>query len=73
MQPEMEYTPESSNVEEIGYDADAEEVWVRFRNGGRLYKYSNVPPVVWDEFRVASSKGTFVNRVLKPSYPDTRM
>lgn len=34
--PAVEPTPESSSVEEIGYDADAEEVWVRFRNAGAL-------------------------------------
>lgn len=68
MQPEMEHTPESSNVEEIGYDADAEEVWVRFKGSG-FYVYSGVPAVVWEDFRAASSKGGFVNEVLKPSYP----
>jgi hypothetical protein len=68
MQPEMEPTPESSNVEEIGYDADAEEVWVRFRGSG-FYVYSGVPAVVWEDFRAAPSKGSFVNAVLKPTYP----
>ena len=72
MQPDMEYTPESSNVEEIGYDADAEDVWVRFRGSG-LYVYSGVPTVVWEDFRAAPSKGGFVNDVLKPGYPFHRM
>jgi len=67
MQPEMERTPESSTVEEIGYDPDAEEVWVRFSGSG-LYVYSAVPAVVWEDLRSASSKGGFVNSVLKPSY-----
>ena len=48
MGPEMEPTPESSSIEEIGYDADAEEVWVRFGGSG-LYAYSGVPEVVWDD------------------------
>ncbi len=68
MQPDMEPTPESSNVEEIGYDADAEEVWVRFRGSG-CYVYSGVPAVVYEDFCAAPSKGSFVNQVLKPAYP----
>ena len=71
MQPEMEYTPESESVEEIGYDADGEEVWVRFKRSG-LYVYSGVPSIVWEDFRAAPSKGRFVNEVLKPSYPYRR-
>ncbi len=67
MEPPMKLTPESSNVEAIGYDETLEEVWVRF-DGGRTYAYENVPPTVWSDFESAASKGTFVNQVLKPSY-----
>jgi KTSC domain len=73
MGPNMEPTPESSSVEEIGYDADAEEVWVRFRDSGGLYAYLGVPPVVWDDFRGSASKGGFVNDVLKRTYPFRRV
>jgi hypothetical protein len=65
--PEMIPTPESSSVEEMGYDAEAEEVYVRYRQGG-LYAYIGVPGVVWEELLRAPSKGTFVNQVLK-GYP----
>lgn len=64
MTPEMIPTPDSSSVEEIGYDAEAEEVFVRYREGG-LYAYIGVPTVVWDELRAAPSTGTYVNRVIK--------
>ncbi len=67
MIPEMLPTPESTSVVEIGYDDQAEEVWVTFDKSG-TYIYSQVPQVVWDEFRSASSKGNFVNTVLKPAY-----
>jgi hypothetical protein len=60
-------TPDSSSVEEIGYDADAEEVYVRYRSGG-LYAYLGVPAVVWEELRAAPSTGTFVNHIIK-GYP----
>jgi KTSC domain len=68
--PEMIPTPESSSIEEIGYDADAEEVYVRYRPGG-LYAYLGVPGVVWEELLAAPSKGTYVNEVIK-GYPYRR-
>lgn len=71
MTPDMQPTPESSSVAEIGYDEQAEEVWVTFVQSG-TYVYSQVPQVVWDEFCAAASKGAFVNSVLKPGYPYRR-
>jgi hypothetical protein len=65
--PEMIPTPDSTSVEEIGYDVDAEEVLVRYKSGG-LYAYIGVPAVVWEELRAAPSTGTFVNQVIK-GYP----
>lgn len=64
MTPEMIPTPGSTSVEEIGYDAEAEEVFVRYRSGG-LYAYLGVPATVWEELRAARSTGSFVNQVLK--------
>jgi hypothetical protein len=58
---------DSSNIEALGYDADAQEVWVWFR-GGRLYIYIQVPQEVYDDFYAAPSKGSFLNRVLKPNF-----
>jgi KTSC domain len=67
---EMLLTPGSSSIEEIGYDAEAEELFVRYMSG-RLYAYLGVPAVVWDQLRAAPSTGTFVNRVIK-GYPYRR-
>jgi hypothetical protein len=72
MGPEMYPTPESSNIAEIGYDDDAAEAWVRFHSS-HVYAYFPVPPVVWEEFRSAGSKGRFLNEVLKPSYACRRV
>jgi hypothetical protein len=71
MEPEMHPTPGSSSIAEIGYDDVNEEVWVRFSKSG-LYIYSSVPPVVWEEFLSAPSKGSYVNQVLRPGYPYRR-
>lgn len=67
MIPEMESVV-SSNVAAIGYDADAEEVYVEFIESG-LYAYSGVSLPVFQDFQAAPSKGGFVNQVLKPGYP----
>lgn len=63
----MEPTPQSESVAEIGYDDVNQEVWVTFRTGAS-YVYSNVPAPVWEELRAAPSTGSAVNQVLKPGY-----
>ncbi|MDQ3936540.1 MAG: KTSC domain-containing protein [Actinomycetota bacterium] len=57
----------SEAVARIGYDEEAQEVYVEF-NSGRTYAYMDVPAPVWQDFETADSKGGFVNRVLKPNY-----
>lgn len=44
------------NVAAIGYDEDAEEVYVEFLNSG-LYAYSGVPLPVFQEFETAPKQG----------------
>lgn len=55
---------DSSNVDQIGYDADAGEVHVIFKSG-RHYIYSGVSSETWEQFKDAPSKGTFVNQEFK--------
>ncbi len=64
--PEMHYV-DSSNVEAIGYDSDAQELHVQFLKSG-TYVYYNVEEWVFDEFMQADSKGTYLNAKIKPSY-----
>ena len=65
---EMNYV-DSSNIEAIGYDADLQELHVRFLGSG-LYVYKNVPSDVFDQIMNAESKGSFLNREIKPVYTD---
>ncbi len=58
---------QSSNVSEISYDPDTQELLVRFVNGS-LYKYLEVPENVYKSFLHAPSKGKFVNNRLKNRY-----
>ena len=63
---EMNYV-DSSNIEQIGHDGDAQELYVRFLSGA-LYVYSGVPQEVFDELMAAPSKGSYLNRAVKGVY-----
>jgi hypothetical protein len=63
-------TVRSSWIAAIGYDDDAEAVYVELIDGG-TYVYEQVPQVIWRAFTAADSKGRFVNAVLKPYFPHT--
>lgn len=65
---EMTYV-DSSNIDQIGYDETESEVHVIFKKSG-CYVYSEVNPEVWESFRNADSKGTFLNEEFKKkAYP----
>lgn len=64
--PDME-SVDSSNVHRIGYDSATEELYVEFSNG-RIYVYSAVPQSTYDELLAADSKGSYMNREIKPNY-----
>ena len=64
--PEMTYV-DSSNVEAIGYDNDAQELHVQFVHGTE-YIYYGVPREIFDQFMTAPSKGSFLNREIKNVY-----
>ena len=66
------YYVDSSNVEAIGHDQIAQELHVRFLSGD-TYVYHGVPQEVYDELMAAPSKGSYLNRVIKPNYGYTKM
>ena len=63
---EMIYV-DSSNIEAIGYDNDAQELHVRFLSG-TSYIYHGVPRQIFDDLMQAPSKGSFLNREVKGVY-----
>ncbi|MCU1526885.1 MAG: hypothetical protein JWP75_648 [Frondihabitans sp.] len=66
MSPDM--TPvDSSNIVQVGYDPATQELYVEFLDG-RTYVYSPVPDVTYDEFMNADSKGSYLNREIKPNF-----
>lgn len=61
--PEM-IPVDSSNVKSIGYDEDTQELFVAFLNNS-TYKYMDVPPEIFEEFKEADSAGKFLYRRIK--------
>ena len=57
---------ESTSIELVGYDEDAQELFVRFRNRGRTYVYFDVPPEAYAALLEAASKGRYLNFEIKP-------
>lgn len=67
---EMNYV-DSSNIEAIGHDNDAQELHVRFLSGA-TYVYHGVPKEVYENLMAAPSKGSFLNREIKRVYEFTQ-
>ena len=68
--PEMIYV-DSSNIEAIGYDENAQELHVQFLSGG-YYVYHEVPREIFDNIMAAPSKGSYLNREIKGVYRYTK-
>jgi hypothetical protein len=66
-EPEMKWV-DSTNVESIGYDGETMELHVRFKSGPVMYIYVNVPESTFDDLMAAPSKGSYLNREIKPNY-----
>jgi hypothetical protein len=59
---------DSKNIEAIGYDADTMQLHVRFLKSGETYIYFNVESWVFEEFKAADSKGSFLNQRIRGKY-----
>ena len=57
----------SSNLIEIGYSEKEAKLFVRF-NGGKLYVYDPVPPIVWMGLRECQSKGRYLFTQVVPFF-----
>jgi len=51
----------------MNYDADTHILRVFFVSGS-VYDYKNVPLKVYEQMKQASSKGTFLNQVIKARF-----
>lgn len=68
---------ESSQLKEIGYDAETQTLEVEFKSGtGGVYRYANFTQGDWDAFNAAESKGSYFIQNIKKNpakYPYRRM
>ena len=71
MIPEM-IPVSSSNVAEVGYNEETQEVYVRFLNG-TLYVYKGVPKFEFEGLLNAPSVGSYLHRNYKNVYPYERI
>lgn len=63
---------ESSNLDQLAYNPETQELFVQFK-GGRVYSYSGVPTMIWNELLNASSHGSYFYHNIRKSYPYTRI
>ena len=59
---------DSSSVEAIGYDPDAQELYVRFLQSGQTYVYYGVEEWIFQEFVQADSKGAYLNTNIRGGF-----
>ena len=60
-------TPDSSNIARYRYDENGHVLTVEFKNGS-TYNYYDVPQMVFEQMKAASSKGEFLARNIKGAY-----
>ena len=65
-------TPESSNIAGFDYERERQLLIVEFKNGGR-YNYFDVPEVVFEGMKAASSKGQFLAQNIKGAFRYARV
>lgn len=58
----------SSNVSEVGYDSDAQELLVTWAKSGKVSAYQGVPEDVALKLANAPSVGQMLNAEIKPYY-----
>jgi hypothetical protein len=64
----VDMTPvRSSTVESVGWDADAQELVVEFKNGSR-YVYPDAGQATYQDLLSSPSPGSYINRWLKNSH-----
>lgn len=62
----------SSNIQILRYNSDTSTLEVTFHSGG-VYQYFDLPLHVWNNFKTAESKGSFLNKYIKGYYRYSRV
>ncbi len=62
----------SSAFDYVGYSSISQVLDVQF-DSGRVYRYRDLSPYVWDDFFYSSSLGTYYNEHIRGRYSSTRL
>jgi KTSC domain len=60
---------QSSALEQVSYDPDAQTLVATFRDSGRTYVYDEVPVEVYDSLLFSDSLGAYFNAHIRDSFP----
>lgn len=60
-------TPESSNIARFAYSSESQVLTVEFKNGG-TYNYFDIPEIIFEQMKSASSRGQFLAQQIKGAY-----
>lgn len=61
-------TDRSTCFSGVGYDTYLDDLYVKFRESGKIYVYENVPQDVYDSLVNADSMGGYYNKEIKGYY-----
>lgn len=62
----------SSNISTIDYDEDSESLTITFRSGAS-YRYSGVPPEVYEGLKYAGSPGRYFQTAIRDAFAAVRI
>ncbi len=60
---------QSSAIEQVSYDPDAQTLVATFRESGRTYVYADVPEEVYDGLLFSDSLGAYFNANIRDRFP----
>lgn len=58
---------ESSMLAAMGYDAAAQQAYIRFKNG-KVYRVNDLPAATYRDWMASPSVGTYFNREIKNGF-----
>lgn len=65
-------TVDSSMIHAVGYDPQTQELEVVF-SSGKIYRYSNIPEQIYQQFMAADSKGSYMRSCIIGFYPERKV
>lgn len=58
----------SSQISYIGFDDENNKLYVTFNRTNKTYEYSDVPYIIWKDFKESTSIGSYFSKNIKNTY-----